>query len=61
MKVITEFEQGDVVFLNADWCLLTPMTIEYVDDDEVSVVWISEITGIVQRYSFASVCLMSVD
>lgn len=61
MKVITEFEQGDVVFLNSDCCLLTPMTIEYVDDDEVSVVWISEITGIVQRDGFASVCLMSVN
>lgn len=61
MKVITEFEQGDVVFLNADCCLLTPMTIEYIEDDEVSVVWVSEITGSVLRDSFASVCLMSVD
>jgi hypothetical protein len=61
MKVITEFEQGDVVFLNADRYLLTPMTIEYVEDDEVSVVWVSEITGVVLRDSFSSVCLMSVD
>ena len=61
MKVTTEFEQGDVVFLNSDGGLETAMTVEYVDESDVNVVWVSEYTGEVNRDCFPAVCLFSLD
>ena len=61
MKVTVEYTQGDVVFLKSDGCLETSMTVEFADDEDVSVVWVSEHTGEVKRETFPSACLMTLD